>query len=327
MSLFRSFHHLISTKLDQRIIFDEVAITVFLPVDHAWKTLGLAEKYLLSEEADLQKVLLHCIFKGIHYSKDLPSKSSYKSLNGDRVTLHVDGKNLVFDGLGIHATMEEWDILASNGVAHSLSVVPIPASVVITPENLINATGSTTWREILQKYDLTKYLDLDSNHTLLIPTDEAINRFPFNSLKEKDIKSIIDFHIIPPTNGQAPADLLSDKPVPQHTLAGRAISARQIYKDVWSIQINDSANSARVLDQGKTSTGAQILLIDQVLFEPDTPHHTWIQPIAVIIFAVAMTVMIAAGVGYALRQWQKRKETKPLFEQYEEEPFLNGNST
>jgi uncharacterized surface protein with fasciclin (FAS1) repeats len=329
LSLLRSFHHLIATKLDQRILIDEVAITAFLPVDHAWKQLGLAERYLTSSEAgsDLQKVLLNCIFKGIHYSKDLSSKSSFRNLNGEKVTLRIDGENVVFPDLGIHATMEEQDILSSNGVAHSLSVVPIPASILVTPDNLINATGATAWRDILEKYNLKQYLDVDSNHTLLIPTDEAIHRSPLKTLKEKDIKSVIDFHVIPPINGQAPADLLSDKPISQHTLSGRSISAQRIYQDVWSIQINDSTDSARVLDQGKTSTGAQILLIDQVLFEPSEVKHSWIVPISIFIFAVAMTVVIAAGVSFAIRKWQKHRETKPLFENTEEqEPFLNGSA-
>jgi uncharacterized surface protein with fasciclin (FAS1) repeats len=327
LSLMTSFHHLIFTKLEQRVLFDEVAITVFLPIDHAWKALGLAETYLLSEDAKggLQKVLLHCIFKGIHYSTDLAFESSLTSLGGEVVTLHTDGKDLVFDDLGIHATMQERDILTSNGVAHSLSVVPIPRSVVITPENLINATGATKWRNVLQKHNLTQYLELQSNHTLLIPTDEAISRSAFSTLKDKDVKAVIDFHVIPPINGQAPADLLSDKPVFHNTIAGRAISAHEIYKDVWSIQVNDSTNSARVLDQGKTSTGAQILLIDQVLFEPTVVKRSWIVPIAIIIVAIAFTVTVVAGVTLAIRWWQKHRETKPLFETEEEEPFLNGS--
>jgi hypothetical protein len=300
---------------------------VFLPVDHAWKTLGLAETFLLSESAgrDLQKVLLGCIFEGIHYSKDLPSKSFFKSLNGDRIALHAEGDHIIFPDLGIHATMAERDILSSNGVAHSLSAVPIPSSVIITPNNLINATGSTLWNDILHKYNQTQYLDLKSNHTLLIPTDEAIRLSSFKSLDERDMKSVIAFHVIPPHNGTAPADLLSDTPLSQHTLSGRSISAHQIYKDVWSIRINESTSSARVLDQGKTSTGAQILLIDQVLFEPMEVKRSWTEPIAVIIFAVAMTAVIVAGVGYAIRQWQNRLEMKPLFQTDEEEPFLNGS--
>jgi uncharacterized surface protein with fasciclin (FAS1) repeats len=329
LSLFRSFRHLVSTKLDQRILFDENAITVLLPVDHAWKSLGLAEKYLLSKSSgdDLRKVLLHCILKGVHYSRDLPSHGkTFESLDGDKVVLHINAKGLVFDDLGITVTMDERDILASNGVAHSLSTVPIPSTVVITPDNLINATGATKWREILKQHDLAQYFDLNSNHTLLIPTNEAIRTSPLKTLKPDDIKSLIAFHIIPPTNGHAPANLLTDTPVIQHTLAGRAIQVRKIYTDIWSIQVNDSTNTARVLDQGKTSTGAQILLIDKVLFEPKQ-QFSWAKPLAVIIFGVAMTVIIASAVGFGVRRYQKQKETKPLFQADEEqEHFLNGHS-
>ena len=332
LSLFRSFHHLVSTGLDQQILFDEDAITVLLPEDHAWKTLGLAERFLLSEDSRdaLRKVMLHGILKGVHYSKDFSSKSrTYTSLNGDKVSIHLDGKNLIFDDLNLRVAMGEHDILSSNGVAHSLSAVPIPSQVIITPENLINATGLSSWRDILKKYNLTRYLDLNENHTLLIPSDEAINKSPVSSLNDDAIKRLINFHIIPPINGNPPPDLLTDTPILQKTLAGNSIFVHRVYTDVWSIQVNNSTNSARILDHGKTTNGAQILLIDQVLFEPTDVKWSWAKPLAVVIFAVAMTVTVASGVSYGIRIWQRRREAKPLFhsaDPAESEPFLNGGT-
>ena len=332
LSLFRSFHHIVSTGLDQRILFDENAITVLLPVDQAWNTLGLTEKYLLSDDSGdaLRKVLLHGILNGIHYSKDFsPISKTYTSLNGDKVTIHSDGKNLIFDDLNLKMAMDEQDILSSNGVAHSLSAVPIPSTVIITPENLINATGSSSWRGIFEKFNLTRYLDLNENYTLLVPSDDAINKSPFASLNDDTITEFINFHIIPPVDGRPPPDLLTDTPVMQKTLAGNSISVHRVYTDVWSIQVNDSTNSARILDQGKTTNGAQILLIDQVLFEPTDVRWSWAKPLAVMIFAVAMTVTVASGVSYGIRSWQRRRETKPLFhsaDPAESEPFLNGGT-
>lgn len=332
LSLFRSFHHLVSTGLDQRILFDENAITVLLPVDRAWNKLGLTEKYLLSDESGnaLREVMLHGILKGIHYSKDFSSKSkAYTTLDNDKVKIHYDGNYLVFDDLNLKMAMDEHDILSSNGVAHSLSEIPIPPSVIITPENLINATGSSSWQDILEKYNLTRYLDLNENHTLLIPSDEAINESPLTSLNDDAVKTLINFHVIPPVDGHPPSDLLSDTPVMRKTIAGKSISIHRVYNDVWSIQVNDSTNSARILDQGKTTNGAQILLIDQVLFESTDVKWSWAKPLAVIIFAVAMTVIVASGVSYGIRSWQRRKETKPLFhsaDPAESEPFLNGGT-
>jgi len=333
LSLFRSFHHLVSTGLDQRVLFDENAITVLLPVDRAWNRLGLTEKYLLSDESGnaLRKVMLHGVLKGIHYSKNFSSKpKTYTTLNNDKVTIHANGDNLIFDDINLKMAMDERDILSANGVAHSLSEIPIPSSVIITPENLINATGSSSWREILEEYNVTMYLDLNENHTLFIPSDEAINKSPLASLNRDAIQQLIKFHIIPPVDGRPPPDLLSDTPVMQKTLAGSSISVHRVYNDVWSIQVNDSSNSARILDQGKTTNGAQILLIDQVLFEPTDIKWSWAKPLAVIIFAVAMTVIVASGVNYGIRSWQRRNETKPLFhsaDPAESEPFLNGGTS
>src|SRR5271156_1210224 len=255
LSLFRSFHHLIASKLDQRIIFDENAITVFLPVYEAWKSLGLTEKYLLSDPAGdaLQQVLLHSILKGVHYSDDLPSHAkTFTSLLGDKVTLHRNGEHIIFDDLKVNATLEERDILASNGVAHSLSTVPIPKSVTITPENLVNATGFTAWQGLIKFHNLTSYLDLSENYTLLIPTDEAYNLAPISTLRSEPLNSLIDVHIIPPSSDN-PSNLLSRDPVSVSALSGRQLHIRQIYPDVWTIQLNDSKTQARILDQGRTS--------------------------------------------------------------------------
>jgi len=299
---------------------------VFLPVDQAWKTLGLTEKYLLSDTAgdSLKQVLLHSILKGVHYSKDFPSTSkTFTSLNGEKVDLYTDRDHLIFDGTRF--TMDEKDILATNGVAHSLSSVPIPSDVIITPENLINATGSTSWHTILTETNSTEFLNLNSNYTLLIPTDEALSSSPLNS---ESIKSLINFHIIPPINGQ-PIDLFSSSKIT--TLSGQTIIIRKVYTDIYSIHFNSTNTvQARILDQGKTSNGAQILLIDGILFDPvgGAKLH-WAKPISVIIFAVAMIVIIASGVGFIVRWWQRRREMKPLFhgENSEEaEPFLNGGS-
>jgi uncharacterized surface protein with fasciclin (FAS1) repeats len=303
---------------------------VLLPVDQAWKTLGLTEKYLLSETSGdaLRQIMLHNILKGVHYLKDFPAKpETYTTLNGDKVTLYSDGDKLVFDDAEV--IVDERDILAENGVAHSLSIVPIPPSIIITPQNLINATGSISWLDILDSHNLSSYLDLNSNSTLLIPTDEAILQSPLKTLNAQSIKSLINLHIIPATNGRPPSDLFSSPAQTHITLSGKPISVHKIYSDIYSIELNSS--SARILDSGKTSNGAQILLIDQVLFEVDGKTSLgWGKPLAVIIFAIAVTVIVASGVNFVVKRWQRRREMKPLFhseENGETEPFINGGTS
>jgi uncharacterized surface protein with fasciclin (FAS1) repeats len=328
LSLFRSFHHLVYTGLDQRVIFDESGITALLPDDTAWATMGLSEKYLLSQEGgeDLKKVMLSCILKGVHYSAEFPPEmEEFKTLSGEHVRLRATNNGLMFEDKDLKVEMAERDILASNGVGHSISAVPLPKSVVITPENLINATGFKGWLNILHEYDFSSYLDIHSNHTLLIPTDEAIRSAQLNSLKPELITSLINYHIIPPVHGRPPPDLLTDTPSTIHTLSGKSLKIKQIYPSVWTIQTNSSI-AARVLDQGKTSQGTQILLIDSVLFEPLVSKGSWAKVIAVIIFGVAVTVIIAGCVGYVVRLIQRRRETKPLFSHDEEQqPFLDGD--
>ena len=329
LSLFRSFHHLVYTGLDQRVIFDENAITALLPSDKAWSAMGLAERYLLSEEAkeDLKKVLLECVLEGVYYSIDFSEESRrIKTLSGETISLRGVEGDLVFEDKDLKVHMAERDILAANGVGHSISAVPLPKSVVITPENLINATGFKGWLNILHEYDLSSYLDINSHHTLLIPTDEAIRSASLDTLKQEIIASLIDYHIIPPIDGHPPPDLLTETPSKVTTLSGKSLKIKQIYPSVWTIQTNSSTVAARVLDQGKTSQGTQILLIDAVLFEPIASAGGWARAIAVVIFGVAVVVIIAAGVGFVVRWVQRRKETKPLFADEEREPFLDEES-
>jgi uncharacterized surface protein with fasciclin (FAS1) repeats len=328
MSLFRSFHHLIATNLDQRIIFDEKAITVFLPVDQAWKLLGLTETYLLSSEAgdSLSKILLNGILNGIHYSKDFSKHSKeYPTLGDHNAIIHSEGDILNFNGENV--TMSEHDILSQNGVAHSLSQVIIPSNVVITPENLINATGSSIWLNLLKSYNLSEYLDLNANYTLLIPTDDAINTTEILSLAGNTFKDIVETHIIPPQNGH-PKKLLGARSKVKQTLSGKNISIHEIYPDIWSVQI-DNSTSARVLDQGRTSHGSQIVLIDRVLYSPYISRSTnwvWARPIGLFIVGVAVIVSVLAGGNYIVKKWRAGR-TKPLFagDAEETEPLFNGN--
>jgi len=330
LSLFRSFHHLVATDLDQRVLFDETAITVLLPTDRAWKQLGLAEKYLLSDAAGeaLSKVMLSSILKGVHYIKDFSSKTKeHTSLSGEKVRLHMEEGKLVFDDLGISMSMDEKDILAANGVGHSLSSVPIPPSIKITPKDLINATGSTEWLEILHKNNLMHFVSLSSNHTLLIPTDKALQSSPVNP------SLFVPYHIIPPQKDGSPQpDLLSlSASETIHTLSGIRFQISQDYPDVHTLKMEGTNQTARVLDAGKTSTGAQVLLIDTLLWEMLPPAKwNWARAIAVVIFGTAVCVVVVSGVGWAVRWWQRRREEKPLFaersvEEEEEEPLINGS--
>jgi uncharacterized surface protein with fasciclin (FAS1) repeats len=309
-------------------LFDEKAITVFLPVDEAWSALGLTEKYLLSESAGgaLEQILLYGILKGVHYSHTFSSQPQvFKTLSGERVSLRLDGDTLTFDNLNLQFSIDEKDILSSNGVAHSLSAVPIPPSVVISHENLINATGSSKWLAILKTYKTIDYLDPSSNYTLFVPTDEALESLPLSSMTPETIKSLILQHIIPPVEGRPPI-LLTDTPAHHTTLSGTALSIRKIYSDVWTVTV-DSQPSSRVLDHGITTTGAQVILLDRAIV---VPERRWkvIQFVGIGILGIALSVGVASGVRYLVIWWIRRREMKPLFDggDEESEPFLNGTS-
>ena len=324
MDLFRSFRHLVSMNLEQRVLFDESGITALLPVDQAWKDLGLTEKYLLSASAgdSLKRVLLHCILKGVHYFDDFTEKQTkYTTIEGEEIEIRSQGNDhLVFDGQPhLKAKVDERDILSTNGVGHSLSIVPIPSTITISPENLINATGQTKWLSLLQRHS-PEYLLLNSSHTLLIPLDAAISS---SSGTTPRLSELLNFHIIPPTSS-GPVDLLAFPETAASTLSGQTLKIHKIYDNTYTININNTSGAfARILEQGKTSSGAQVLLIDGVLLGPPVGGWTIATLVAVGLTGVAVTVGIAGSVGWGIRVWQRRRDGK-VVDTEETDRLLDG---
>lgn len=323
VSLFRSFRHLAALKLDQRILFDETAITVLLPDDRAWAKLGLAEKYLLSEAAGnaLEKIMLSCVLKGVYYFADFNvNGKEYATLSGEKVTIF--GTGLHVPGSRSYAYMDRKDILANNGVGHSLLSVPIPASVQITPEALIKATGQTAWLELLHKANFTHFLDLGSNYTLLIPTNRSLSASPV------DPSLYIPNHVIPPRRGY-PRWVVPSNPQLE-TLSGVPLEVSHVYGSGWMIKTGAS-QTARILDFGDTSAGSQVVLIDTVLWKSGRRSKwDWVKLIAAVIFAVAVCVVVVSGVMSAVKWWRRQREEKPPFvegpgDEEEQEPLLDGN--
>jgi uncharacterized surface protein with fasciclin (FAS1) repeats len=97
--------------------------TVFAPTDAAFAKLpkGTLDA-LLKDKAKLKKVLLYHVVAGNVSSSDVVKLTSAKTVEGQNVTIKVEGGKVHIDG----ATVTTADVKCSNGVIHIIDTVLLP---------------------------------------------------------------------------------------------------------------------------------------------------------------------------------------------------------
>ncbi len=99
--------------------------TVFAPTDDAFAKLpaGTVEDLLKPEnKAKLMAILTYHVVPGKVLAADVVKLKDAKTVNGAKVTIKVDGGNVMVNGAKVTAT----DIMASNGVIHVIDSVILP---------------------------------------------------------------------------------------------------------------------------------------------------------------------------------------------------------
>jgi len=103
------------------------AYTVFAPTDEAFDKLpaGTLGKLMLPENKEkLRSLLLYHVIAGQMLAADLKD-GDVKTMNGEKVKIDVDGKNVEIDDAKVFSA----DVMATNGVMHSIGNVLIPKSL------------------------------------------------------------------------------------------------------------------------------------------------------------------------------------------------------
>jgi uncharacterized surface protein with fasciclin (FAS1) repeats len=97
--------------------------TVFAPTDEAFAKLpaGTVES-LLKDKAKLTSILTYHVVPGKVMAADVVKLTSAKTVQGNNVTIKVDGSTVMVDGAKVITT----DIEASNGVIHVIDSVILP---------------------------------------------------------------------------------------------------------------------------------------------------------------------------------------------------------
>lgn len=101
--------------------------TIFAPTDEAFDKLpaGTLGKLLLPENKEkLRSLLLYHVVPGNVLSVDLKD-GEVKTMNGEKVKIDVDGDDIEIDESKVFSV----DVMASNGVMHSIGTVIVPKSL------------------------------------------------------------------------------------------------------------------------------------------------------------------------------------------------------
>ncbi|KAM6498433.1 FAS1 domain containing protein [Amanita muscaria] len=186
-----------------KILNTSTELTLFLPVDPAWKDLDPYERlYLESGFAadDLLRILnMHAVIeKGVRWSDTLKSSDNLKTLEGTKLEIEVhDGKTKVSS-----AELSHPDIYASNGVLHLVSALLIPPNALrLTPEKYLLALNCTKFVSLLHSVDLQSLVnDTETKLTILAPRDDVLSAFRDTELPDKGtpaLRRILQYHFIP----------------------------------------------------------------------------------------------------------------------------------
>jgi uncharacterized surface protein with fasciclin (FAS1) repeats len=177
--------------------------TVFAPTDAAFAKVPAATlDKLAAKPALLKSVLLYHVVAGGVTSGDIVKLSSAKTLEGESVSIKVDGGSVFVD----RAKVTTPDVMASNGVIHVIDSVLIPKSITTLPaKNLVQTAVAAgqfkTLASLLQKAGLAGTLQGKGPFTVFAPTDAAFAKVPKATLSalaknKAKLRAVLLYHVV-----------------------------------------------------------------------------------------------------------------------------------
>lgn len=258
--------------------------TVLAPTDEAFAKLGNSVDELLKPEnlPRLKAILTYHVIPGRLSSADLIKAQNATTVNGQRLTLSLNGGRLVIGDTKVVST----DIQCSNGVIHIIDSVLIPAKKNIV-QTAVGSHDFTTLVAAVKAAGLADTLSGSGPFTVFAPTDAAFAKVPKEVLQKlllpenKDtLTKILTYHVVSGRAYASDAATLSKAA----TVAGEQISLS--LKD-GRLQVNDSKITKTDID---TSNGV-IHVIDSVLIPPSVNLSTLVDASS----SVAPAVRVASN--------------------------------
>ena len=179
--------------------------TVFAPTDAAFTALltalDITAEQLLNHP-QLSEVLLYHVVGAKAMSTDLSDGDAFETLQGEEVTIAINGGVSVND-----AKVTTADIEAQNGVIHVIDKVLVPDSFVLSTDTVVGiALGNDDFSILvaaLQKAGLVDTLNGEGPFTVFAPTNEAfadlleaLDITAEQLLNQPDLAKVLLYHVI-----------------------------------------------------------------------------------------------------------------------------------
>jgi len=177
--------------------------TVFAPTDEAFAKLPKETlAALLKDPKTLGEILKYHVVSGAVKAADVVKLSEAKTLQGEPVTIKVDGSTVMIND----AKVVKADIETSNGVIHVIDTVMMPPSMAMSDkkdivDTAVAAGSFKTLAAALQAAGLVDTLKGAGPFTVFAPTDEAFAKLPAGTVEAllKDPKAlgdILKYHVV-----------------------------------------------------------------------------------------------------------------------------------
>lgn len=202
----------------------EGPFTVFAPSDSAFAKLPEGTiPALLEDKAKLSSVLTYHVVPGKLMAKDVLGSKWLKTVNGQSLMVHMNGKSPMIDGAKIIKT----DIPTTNGVIHVIDTVVLPRADIVT--TAVEAGSFKTLATALKAAELVAALQGEGPFTVFAPNDAAFAKLPDGTVEgllddPETLKTILTFHVI--AGRVLSSDLPVDKTIQPETLMGQSLSIR-----------------------------------------------------------------------------------------------------
>lgn len=239
--------------------------TVFAPTDAAFAALladlGVSAEYLLNHP-QLSEILTYHVVAGKVLSTDLTDGMTPATVNGETITVDLDGGVMINN-----ANVTAADLEAGNGVVHVIDKVLIPADFVLYPtvvDIALNNPNFSILVAALQKADLVDALLGAGPFTVFAPTNaafedllEALGITAEELLAQPDLAKVLLFHVV---SGKVMSTDLTDG-LMAPTLNGESVT----FDLDGGVKVNGATVTAADLEAGN----GVIHVIDKVLVPAD----------------------------------------------------------
>jgi len=258
--------------------FEEVLyqpkLSLFAPTEKAFKELDESlMKYLMREESreDLATILkYHVVSEEVVYTTKVTGPKQLKTMLGKNLYLTRD-KNTSDVVLNNQIKLIDSNILAENGVVHTIDQVLIPDEFQFVLKKALIGMNATIFVQYLEEYDLDHFIsNAKNNLTVFAPTNDA-----FESVRDSlpnrtnSFKELLRYHIL---KGPKMLGEFEDGELVNTYLFSPSIGAFQ--KSKISVKQREEENvdyfinNAYIKNPNHRTANGVLHIVDKVLFPP-----------------------------------------------------------